>query len=238
MGAPRTRLTTFPRVFGPLLVLLVLGLPACGGTAELPSPRPIIVFSGVRVHADQEEMREVDGWLREALGAIEQDDSFEITVVPQDTVGPPWEAMEMEEEIATVDIQRGAPDTQTPYQIYAFLHLMDRRGELDEWLPEAEELAGFEVEKAILDRVGAVWLLGRAVFDTTPFRTLDQILYAREFGYLDAYILTARSEEFAEERERWLAEDPGALEEYREWFRETFETDPPGYVAEDAAAAR
>jgi hypothetical protein len=45
---------------------------------------------------------------------------------------------------------------------------------------------------------------------------------------LDALILTARPEEFEEERDAWLRENPGREEEYTRWFLETFETEPPG----------
>ena len=53
-------------------------------------------------------------------------------------------------------------------------------------------------------------------------------LYANENGYLDAMILTARGDEFKEERQAWLKEDPEALERYRKWFVDTFGREPPG----------
>ena len=41
-------------------------------------------------------------------------------------------------------------------------------------------------------------------------------------------VLTARAEEFEEARVTWLQENPGRGEEYRRWFVETFEMEPPG----------
>jgi len=45
---------------------------------------------------------------------------------------------------------------------------------------------------------------------------------------LDAYLLVARSQEFADERARWEQEEPGKLEEYRTWFQRVFRSQPPG----------
>jgi hypothetical protein len=53
-------------------------------------------------------------------------------------------------------------------------------------------------------------------------------MYANENGYLDAMILTARGDEFREERQAWLREDPEAQERYRKWFLTTFNREPPG----------
>jgi hypothetical protein len=71
-------------------------------------------------------------------------------------------------------------------------------------------------------------LLGRTSYDAVAYDPLEELLYSNEAGYLDAFILTARGEEFAEEREAWLREDPEALERYRQWFLETFDREPPG----------
>ena len=228
----------------PLLGLVLLAVSACGGgPPELPSPRPIIVFSGERIHADSTEMLAVDRWTRRVQVEIGEDESLAMEII-RDENRPPWDAVDLDPEgPAGVFVPRRSSEAETPYRIYAFLQMMDERGELGEWLRLREEEEPVEVpddpfmkEKAIVDRVAAVWLLGRAIFDTAPFGLLDQVVYAREFGYLEAYLLTARSEEFTEERERWLAEEPGAQEEYREWFRNTFEEDPPGWedVAEEA----
>jgi hypothetical protein len=102
---------------------------------------------------------------------------------------------------------------------------MDR---LDEFLPEADSAQGYELERAILNRVSDAWLYARAVFDNPPYAPLDELLFSNENGYLDAFILTARPEEFDEERATWQRENPGQQEEYGRWFLETFEKEAPG----------
>ena len=72
------------------------------------------------------------------------------------------------------------------------------------------------------------WLYGRALFDMTPYGPLDELMYAREHGFLEAFILTSRPDEFKEERSAWLDANPGQQEEYRRWFLETFEREPLG----------
>jgi hypothetical protein len=101
-------------------------------------------------------------------------------------------------------------------------------GRLEEWLPAVAGEEGYPVERAIVSRVSDVWLYARSVYDATPFDPLEEIVYSKEKGYLDAFILTARGEEFPEARQSWLREDPQALERYRQWFVETFDREPPG----------
>jgi hypothetical protein len=105
---------------------------------------------------------------------------------------------------------------------------MDTMDRLDEVLPEAVDAEGYELERAILSRISDAWLYGRAVFDIPPYAPLDELLFSHENGYLDAFILTARPEEFEEGRAAWLQENPGREEEYRGWFLQTFEMEPPG----------
>ena len=105
---------------------------------------------------------------------------------------------------------------------------MDTMDRLDEVIPEAVGTHGYELERAILARVSDAWLYGRAAFDIPPYGPLDELMFSRENGYLDAFILTARPEEFEEEHDTWLRENPGGAEEYRQWFLETFEREPPG----------
>ncbi|MEE8148194.1 MAG: hypothetical protein V3T24_11360 [Longimicrobiales bacterium] len=102
---------------------------------------------------------------------------------------------------------------------------MDR---LAEWAPEAVELEGYDLERAILSRVSDAWFYGRSVFDLAPYGPLDELMFAKENGYLDAFILTARADEFRDARRKWLDENPDGTEGYRTWFRETFERDPKG----------
>jgi len=120
------------------------------------------------------------------------------------------------------------PGIQWPYTIYAHLHLMAAQNRLDRWLPEAAGASDFELERAILARVSDSWLYQRSIFDAPPYGILDELMYSKENGYLQAFILTARPDAFVEARRDWLAADPGAQESYVAWFRRAFERDPPG----------
>ena len=106
--------------------------------------------------------------------------------------------------------------------IYAHLHLMRSLGRQDVWMAEAPDADGLDFERAVLKRVSDTWFFARSSFDAIPYEPLDELLYSNENGFLDAYILTMRPEEFEAEREALLAANPAALDEYLEWFRETF----------------
>lgn len=215
------------RVLPALSTLIVLA--ACGGGSSIPTPRPLVIFSGARITPDAEKMQEVDGWFREQMHEIERDPSFMIITLPSDSAVHPWETLEVQGDTARIAYAQGVPEAEAIYLIYAHFHLMAERDELAEWLPEAENAEGFELEHAVLNRVADAWLYGRSVYDATPHAPLDEILYARENGFLDAMILTAREDDFGSEREAWLESDPEALEEYRLWFEETFARNPPGF---------
>ncbi len=208
-----------------LLFLFVLG--GCSPQADLPSPRSVIVFSGVRVQADSEEMDEVDEWLRAQLNDIEQNPSFLIELHRGEREVRPWETLVIEGDTARIAMEAAATDAETPFLLYAHFHLMADRDELEPWLPEAYEAEGFELERAILDRIADAWLLGRSIYDTLAYGPLDELLYSREFGYLDAYILTAQSDRFSERHEEWQEEQQEEQEAFREWFQDTFNRDPP-----------
>jgi hypothetical protein len=186
-------------------------------------------------------MREVDEWLRAEVKNIEDDPSFMIETSVSDEVAFPWEDLEIRipeevegerQDTARVSISAGGVDARWPIMIYAHLHLMSRSDRLEEWLPEAVGKTGFELERAILARTSDAWLYVRAILDAGPYEPMDELLYSTEHGYLDALILTARGDEFSEEREAWLAREPDALEEFREWYQDTFSKDPPGLKSE------
>ncbi len=212
------------------LVLLALILSACGARApQLPESRTIIIRSGVRVFPDRERLEEIDAWFRSQMDNIDRDPSFLIEVVPRDTPAYPWESLHIEGDTAKIGVERGrAQDARTAYVLYAHFRLMKEMGRLDEFLPQAEYLEGYDLERAILSRVAEAWLLGRSVYDAAAYDPLEELLYSNEFGFMDAFILTAREDEFPEERRQWLEEDPEALERYRRWFVETFSEEPPG----------
>lgn len=209
------------------LVLLLPLLGACSGP-QLPTPRPLVIHSGARLTVDAERMAEVDAWVTQAVETITEDPTFLIERISADDAGYPWEATTLVGDTARILVEGTAPDSWTPYRIYAFLHLMADDERLDEWLPDAADATGYELERAIVERVSDTWLYGRAVWDTAPFRLLDELIYAREHGYLDAFLLTLRSEEFPQAREEWLAANPEGVAEYAAWFQETFGRAPPG----------
>jgi hypothetical protein len=219
----------------PLLVVSLTGvLGACGsGEIELPPPRPIVVTSGERLRVDAARMDSIYAWLNAENTNIEEDPSFLIEGVPAARESLPWQTITINAKADTARFQydRAHPDVTTAYNVYAHLHLMKRLGRLGEWLPNDSTAEGFELEKAIVARMADAWLLGRAVFDAPAYGPLDELMYAREAGYLEPYLLVARPKEFVEERQRWESENPQQLEAYRTWFRRTFNHEPPGYEA-------
>ncbi len=211
-------------------VLLLGGfLAGCGNRApELPAPRPIIVRSGARLFADPERMKAIDAWLRPQLENIRSDPSFLVDYVERDTPSYPWESLLIVADTARIGVERGFQDAAQVFGIYAHYHLMKMMGRIEEFLPGGEGMEGYALERAILARVSDAWFLGRAVYQAEAFDPLEEILYSNENGFLDAMILTARGDEFKEERQAWLKEDPEALERYRDWFVGVFSREPPG----------
>ena len=127
----------------------------------------------------------------------------------------PWDGLTITADTAFVLVPAVAPESGAIMSFYGHYHLMKKMGRLDEFLPEAVDAEGYALERAILTRVADAWLYGRALFDMTPYGPLDEIMYAREHGFLEALILTARPDEFADERSAWLDANPGRQEEYR-----------------------
>lgn len=214
-------------------VLSVVALPflACAsGEMELPNPRRLVVYSGARLTPTKEYMEEVDAWVREQMDSIRLDPSFMIISNPQEGPVYPWEQLRVnaQGDTATVSLQP-ASGALGAYQIYAHLHLMAAQNRLDRWLPEAVGADDFELEKAILARVADVWLYQRSIFDARPYGILDEITYASENDFLDEFILTARPDAFVEARKVWQSENPDGNAAYVDWFRRTFERDPPGF---------
>jgi hypothetical protein len=209
--------------------VLPLVVAACGAaTTQLPDPRPVVIYSGARIRADKARMEKVNEWVtREQTNIVEDPAFLVITDVALEEVYP-WEGLSFGKDSVRVSIDPRAGDTRLVYEIYAHQHLMSRMGRQEEWLPEAPTATGYELERAILARVSDAWMLGRTVFSTPPYGPLDELMYAAEAGYLDAFIFTARPNEFAEARAAWARENPQRAEEYRSWFLQTFNREPPG----------
>jgi hypothetical protein len=213
-----------------VLSLAALGLVmACGSsTVSVPRPRTIVTYSGARIRADHEEMKVVNEWVTREQRNISEDPSFWVISTPVLEEAFPWEGLLVSNDSVTVRVPLGATDGQLVYQIYAHLHLMASMGRQEEWLPEAPDATGYELERAIMARTADAWILGRTVFDTSPFGPLDELAYSKYEGFLDAFIFTARPGEFAVARSEWARANPDEAQRYREWFLEAFNREPPG----------
>lgn len=212
-----------------VLLLAVPFLGACGAaTARLPEPRPVVIYSGERLRIDADRVREIDTWVTREQQNITEDPGFLVQTDTTQGEVYPWEGLSFGKDTVRVKLATRYLDANLPFQIYGHLHLMARSGRQEEWLPEAPTATGYELERAILKRVSDVWLLGRTVFNTAPYAPLDELIYSSENGYLEEFIFTARPEEFAEARERWVAEHAGKLDAFRAWFLDTFDREPPG----------
>ena len=213
-----------------ILAVLCVGLTGCGsGGHRLPAPRRLVIHSGERIVTTAERMQEVDAWVREQVDSITLDPSFMINLAEQVAPAYPWETLQINAAGDTAVIAyQNRPGLYGPYLIYAHLYLMKAQNRLDRWLPDAAGATPFRIERAILSRVADAWLYQRAIFDVRPNEILDELIYAKEYEFLDAFILTARPNEFVEARRAWLAENPDGRDAYVTWFRKTFERDPPG----------
>ena len=180
------------------------------------------------MRVDEERIKAIDLWVREQQDNITADPSFWIIENAVPTQNYPWEGLRISNDTAEVQVPRSTPDAGSIMSFYGHFHMMKVMRRLDEFLPEAVDAEGYELEKAILARVSDAWLYGRSVFDMTPYGPLDELLYSTEYGYLDAFILTARPDEFEGERKAWLEANPRGEDEYRRWFVNTFEREPPG----------
>ena len=223
-----------PRRFrsGALWALVGLLSGCAAGPPDIPTPRPIVIYSGARLRADVDSMKAVNEWVNREQDNIVNDPGFMVETGLAVEEVYPWDGLEFAgADTVKVRLDPRAPDARLVFEIYAHQHLMARMGRQEEWLPEAPTARGYELERAILSRVADAWLLGRTTFDTQPYAPLDELIFAKEAGYLDAFIFTARPDEFAEARARWARENPDAADRYRSWFVETFNREPPGLRA-------
>jgi hypothetical protein len=173
-------------------------------------------------------MKIVHEWVTREQDNITNDQSFWVVSMPVLEEVFPWEGLRVSNDTVNVRVPLGATDGQLVYQIYGHLHLMSAMGRQEEWLPEAPDAVGYPLERAIVARTADAWILGRTVFDTQPFGPLDELAYAKYAGFLDAFIFTARPDDFAASRAEWARANPGEAERYRDWFLETFNREPPG----------
>lgn len=209
----------------------LLGVVGCAGQLPTPVPRSLVVYSGERIQPDGDRMAEVEAWLTPELDRINLDPSFLIRISAVQEQVYPWDSFEIVADTADLVLTDTAIDAEAPYLVYGYLRLMDSWGALAEVLPAAEGLSGsYAIERFILQAVADIWLLGRSVFDTQPYAPLDELVYAREFGYLDEFIFATQGSRFSSENAAHQAENPGRQEDFRSWFRRTFEADGPRFI--------
>ena len=213
-----------------LRLAFLLALSGCGGQMPALAPRSIVVYSGERLQPESERMAEVEAWLTPELDRINLDPAFLIRISPVQEEVYPWNWLEIVADTADLVLTDTAIDAEAPFLIYGYLRLMDARGALNEVYPGTVGLTGYPLERAIIERVAEVWLLGRSVFDTQPYGPLDELVYAREFGYLDEFIFATQVGRFPSEEEAYWSENPGREEAFRSWFRDTFESDEPRFI--------
>ena len=214
---------------GPCLALSLL-LVGCASQVPVLMPRSIVVYSGERIQPETARMEEVEAWLTPELDRINLDPAFLIRLSAVQEEVYPWDGLEIVADTADLVLTDTAADAETPFLVYGYLRLMDARGALVEAYPGTEGLTGYILERAILERVAEVWLLGRSVFDTQPYAPLDELVYASEFGYLDDFIFATQPDRFPGEEAAHRTENPGREEEFRSWFRNTFGSDGPRFI--------
>jgi len=218
------------RVRGALVPLLALiALAACAQSVEVaPEPRPVVNRQGARLALDGERAQEAYRWVDRQVDEIEQNPTFWVITSPSTSDLFPWETLDVTPtgDSATVQYPRTVPDVASVYQIYAHLEIVRVRGTIEEWLPGADTLAGWDLELAKVRRMAEAWLLGRASYSFTPYEPLDEIMYAAEDEMLEPLLLSLRGFEFPEARDTWLEDNPEGESAFRDWYRETLGGEP------------
>jgi len=220
-----------PLVFG-LLTVILIG--ACAQSVTVaPDPRPIVNRQGARLALDDDRAQEIYRWVDRQLQEIRENPSFWVITNSSTSDLLPWETLDLTPtgDSATVQFPNTVPDVQQVYQIYAHLNITRTRGEIEEWLPGADSLAGWDLEVAIVDRMAEAWLLGRASYSFTPYVPVDQLVYASEEGMLEPLLLSLRGFEYPDARDAWLEANPEGEAEFRAWYRDTLGGEPEPIAA-------
>lgn len=227
-GARSTR-----RHLSPAAVLLTLTACASGGVV-LPDQRPVVNRQGARIQLEREEALEIYEWVNAEVEEIHLNPTFWITTTPSTSDLLPWETLAITPsgDSASVQFARQAPDLVQVYQIYAHLHLARARGEIEQWLPGADTLDGWDFEVAIVERMTAAWLLGRSSYAFAPYAPVDELMYAAREGMLEPLLLSLRGFEFPEERDAWLAANPNGEAEFRNWYARRIGGEPAPIAGE------
>ena len=72
---------------------MAAALVACAPAANVPTPRPIVIFSGARLSASPERMEVVDVWVREEMANIQEDPTFLVATDYRAEIVYPWEGL-------------------------------------------------------------------------------------------------------------------------------------------------
>ena len=219
--------------FKVFVLCILMSLGGCATPDIVPSPRSLVVRSGARIAPQEDRVKEIDAWVRIQQENIRNDPTFWIIGKPSSEEIYPWDSLRISSDTAEVFAPSSVPEAWSVLSMYGHFHLMQKMGRLGEFLPEAidqngVEAEGYQLEKLILSRLSDAWLFGRSAYDISSYGPLDELMYAKENGYLEAFILTARSGDFQLEKDLWTEENPGKTSEYQAWFLETFERNPPG----------
>jgi hypothetical protein len=210
------------RIAGPLLLLGLAA--ACSSERPPPETRPLVISTGARLRPTSEAMAEVEKWLLPQLDSIRLDPGFLVEVVSSETDTYLWNRVEVVgSDTVRVTMSEDARGAAPAFEIYAHLHLMRAQGRLGTWLPLARSLRGFALERAFVERAADAWTYGRSVFGFSPYQPLEEVIYAKDAGQLEALLLTLRAEEFPAERSAWLAREPQGEDQLRRWYRDTFD---------------
>ena len=137
---------------GALAAALAMVLAACSASSALPTSRGLITLSGARVPPDPARMDSIDIWVRPELQNIEEDPTFLIVTGFSEVPVMPWEDFVIEGDTARLSLDGAIAESRAVYLVYAHLHLMHRMDRLEEWLPDAAGLEGYELERAIVAR--------------------------------------------------------------------------------------
>jgi len=217
---------------GTFFVWTLLFLSGCATPDVVPSPRSLIIRSGARIPPQEERVKEIDVWVRIQQENIRNDPTFWIIGKESAEDLYPWDSLRISSDTAEVFAPSSVPEAWSVLSMYGHFHLMKKMGRIGEFLPEAidssgKEAEGYELEKLILSRLSDAWMFSRSAYDMSSYGPLDELMYSKENGYLEAFILTARATEFKSESASWKKQNPAKVSEYQDWFLETFERKSP-----------
>ena len=198
------------------------------GSIALPEPRRLVIYSGARLEPTQERMEEVDNWVREQWDSITWDPSFFIDGIRQDSPAYPGRPSKSagtngrtRPESPLTGWGSGEPIISTPT--------------CTSWRPSTGSTAGSRRPWARTNSTSRAHPCPNrrrvAVPESHlrfPARRDPRRAAVCEREWLHAGIHPDRPPgRVVEARRAWRAENPDGNAAFVEWFRQTFERDPP-----------